>query len=686
MAESMQGGFRSTAFEYRPALDGLRALAVYMVLGFHSELGLLSDGFVGVDLFFVLSGYLVTGVLLSEFETEGSISLGRFYERRVRRLLPAALVLVAAVVVSAVLVAPTVERSSLVSDARAALLYHANWHFLVASQDYFAASAESSPLLHFWSLAIEEQFYVVFPILLIVLLKWTGHRGRLGLAFGVLLLLGVLRQIQVASNNQGAAYYATDARLYQILAGVVLAVFGVRWVGTRLAFIAGWSGAAGLLLLASGQLDLSVSATGLVATCASVILITGLDARRSGWLPRALGADLPRYLGTLSYGTYLWHWPVIVVIARYVTMPAAALAALVALLSTGLAAISAQVIERPLRRRSPHASRAARTEPVASLRVIVIGVGASALLALVVAPGLLRSQRAPVVEAVTPPPVIEIDGEGELQAQLDAQVADLVSVLSWPDFDGEHADWYADPECGQYELCRVREGAPEILVFGDSNSLMWLPALEVIADRRGLGLSISWSGGCPWQFGLIASDRTSTCPDAQQRFLDDLEVVEPEIVVLIHVAFTDPKLRRAGFETGGAQLAAGDLPIALQQLTGKALDRYTEGGRDVAIIEPIPVGRYGADCLDKAVRDCTFLRSEEPLTEELVYRYEAMASDLVRVVSMDDLVCPESPTCTPVVDGLVVSIDGYHLTKSFVESIAPQLEARLQEQGVLQEL
>jgi hypothetical protein len=168
-----------STWTYRPALDGLRTLAVYLVLLFHVGVERFTGGFVGVDLFFVLSGFLVSTILFEELERTGRLDLARFYDRRVRRLLPAAVLLVVAACGVAFVVLSTVRRAPLVADAQAALLYVANWRFLLRKNDYFGAGdVDSSLFLHFWSLSIEEQFYVVFPLLLIVL--WRAERRRRG--------------------------------------------------------------------------------------------------------------------------------------------------------------------------------------------------------------------------------------------------------------------------------------------------------------------------------------------------------------------------------------------------------------------------------------------------------------------------------------------------------------------------
>jgi peptidoglycan/LPS O-acetylase OafA/YrhL len=176
---------------HRPELDGLRTIAVYLVLLFHAGLPWFVGGFVGVDLFFCLSGFLVTSVLIRELQETGSLRVARFYSRRVRRLLPAAVVVVVATCLVFTLLWSVVRRASIVGDAVSALLYYANFHFLSASGDYFAANIDKSPFLHFWSLSIEEQFYALFPVLLLLLYRFGGRRRRtvvLG-ALGLLLIL-----------------------------------------------------------------------------------------------------------------------------------------------------------------------------------------------------------------------------------------------------------------------------------------------------------------------------------------------------------------------------------------------------------------------------------------------------------------------------------------------------------------
>ena len=227
---------------YRAHLDGLRAVAVYLVVAFHAGMGRLVGGFIGVDVFFVLSGYLVTTVLLRDLHGEGGrIRFGRFYARRARRLLPAAAV---ALVVTAVVFSSLGTTSELLdarSAIRAAALYVANWHFIHQASDYFAADIDASPVVHFWSLSVEEQFYLLWPLLLGGLFAAARRFGRRrdAVVRGVVVVLGLVSvgaALHLAGSNLNRAYYGTDTRAYQLLAGAALALTPAlpRLLGRRL--------------------------------------------------------------------------------------------------------------------------------------------------------------------------------------------------------------------------------------------------------------------------------------------------------------------------------------------------------------------------------------------------------------------------------------------------------------------
>ena len=382
---------------YRPELDGLRTIAVYLVLLFHTGLSWVEGGFVGVDLFFVLSGFLVSNVILSEIDRTGSLRVGNFYARRVRRLLPAAVVVILATSLIFVLVAPVVRRLPMVEDAQSSLLYFANWHFLSASSDYFAADVDKSPFLHFWSLSIEEQYYLFFPLLLLVLIKVAKRltlslTATLAITIGVLFTASLAAQLYWAQVDTSRAYYGTDARLYQLLAGALLAVLlrsrpiAAPAAGRR---CRGRHRSRRHPRRRQRPARRGPSARGLLATVVSVLAIGGLTLSERSWSARLLSRRTPVFLGKISYGTYLWHWPVILVLGEVLDASPIAVAVMTMAVATGLAAVSYEVIEMPIR----------KGQLIDRLRwtPAVIGVVTSAVVAMTLVPWVLESERKPAL-------------------------------------------------------------------------------------------------------------------------------------------------------------------------------------------------------------------------------------------------------------------------------------------------
>ena len=350
---------------YRPGLDGLRAFAVLAVVLFHAGWSRAHGGFLGVDVFFTLSGYLITTLLLSEFHESKTIRLSQFWIRRARRLMPAQSVMAVVVVTIAWLTTPPGYFGRLASDALSAIFYIGNWHLIGQSASYFATGAPPSLFTHAWSLAIEEQFYLVWPLVALFVLRRNATRRPLGyIAIGGALTSFVLTQILFGAASSNRLYYGTDTHAIGIFAGAALAV----WLWERamprvhdspwqapssITNLAGYTGAfvlATTMLLARGSSDWVFRWGFLVVAVATCMVITPLVSAQTNSLQRFLSWSPLVYLGRLSYGIYLWHYPIIALVTHRTTgLANGSLFGVRLLLTLVLAATSYHVVERPLR-------------------------------------------------------------------------------------------------------------------------------------------------------------------------------------------------------------------------------------------------------------------------------------------------------------------------------------------------
>jgi peptidoglycan/LPS O-acetylase OafA/YrhL len=646
---------------YRPQLDGLRTVAVYLVLLYHAGLHPVGGGFIGVDVFFVLSGFLVSNVILSEIDVKGRLSLGGFYARRVRRLLPAAVVVVVATSVVYVIIAGLVQRLEILSDSRAALLYFANWHFLASSNDYFQQGQQPSPFLHFWSLSVEEQFYVFFPVLL-ALLHGSGRRWARNMAItvAVLMSLSLASQVWWQFHDLNHAYYGTDARLYQLLAGALLAIVlrhRPKPVSDRQAAWVLLAGAVGLAVFGSGLLDISPSPRGIAAMVCSVALIGAMMQLPDAWLSRLLSRPTPVYLGKISYGTYLWHWPVIMVLKEVFTVGPWTIAVLSFGLSTGLAALSFQVLESPIR----------RTPKLAPFHwpVVAGGLTLSVLAALLIVPPVLQSHRTPALASADVAPVSQISA-GKLGREKVPTGIDWRAKLH---DNGHAANCPADDVAG---CMVVKDNGPLVLLVGDSFANMMSPMFTKLAHEHHFALAENVVQGCPWPENLDDTTQTQAlradCQKGRDGWYESaLKQLKPQLVVLVMKPRDDgPWWGRTMKPRTGPALPLDQLTLSTMDDTVAHLEKLSpqvlliQGVMGTGKLRPL-------DCLAEArtVGQCAV---PYPLTAPPSDGYmQALAAGSSRVSTMNinRIVCPTAPVCLPYRKGQIVWRDQHHLMTGF---------------------
>ncbi|HMJ78549.1 MAG TPA: acyltransferase family protein, partial [Iamia sp.] len=406
------------ALAHVPAIDGVRAVAVIGVVLFHGGVSWAPGGYLGVDVFFVLSGYLITTLLLRERAGTGAIDLRQFWIRRLRRLLPALLVLLAAVGVAAPFLVDPAQRASVRGDGLAALSYVANWRFIVTEQSYFAGVP--SPLRHLWSLSVEEQWYLVFPVLLMLALR-TTRRIRLVLAVLVVATLASvawMAHLAAGPVELSRAYYGTDARAHSLLVGAILAVVAVIWPlhrAPRTLAVLGSVGA-GVVVAAFalvGETDRWMyrgGFLGLALASAAVVAAVALP-RGEGPLSAVLGWRPLVAVGKVSYGLYLWHWPVDVVLTPdrtgldgHAAWQEPALFALRTTVAVAATVASYRWIEQPVRRDGVAGLRLRLPRPVHGRPATAVALAALAVWLLVA--GTLRVPTETTATATGLPPAM----------------------------------------------------------------------------------------------------------------------------------------------------------------------------------------------------------------------------------------------------------------------------------------
>jgi peptidoglycan/LPS O-acetylase OafA/YrhL len=648
-----------TIWVYRPELDGLRTLAVFLVLLFHCGVGAFGGGFIGVDVFFVLSGFLVSSILLEEAWSRGTIDLPGFLARRVRRLLPAAVIVVVATCVISVLTSTVIRRLPWVGDAQSALLYVSNWRFLFESRDYFGADVDKSPFQHFWSLSVEEQFYFVFPLLLLVV-ACAGRQRRpraraLVVVVGILAVGSLASQLYWGMHDPERAYYATDARIYQLLAGVLGALAwrrsarrgdgglrsgsATRRPGSTLALL-------GLLVLVGNPVvPVSASVRGLLATAVALPLIlavmSGVDPA-ARWL---LTRPVVTYLGRISYGIYLWHWPVVLTLHQIFRTGPFVIVAMTAAISTGLAAVSFEVLEQPIRR-SPRLA-------LVSLPTVLVGVGLSALVAVTVVPRILGSDQPPAIAAHQRNSTHTVLPTGPVPAG-----------LHWKEF-GEQKG-LDDTWCTRRDThsCLLHHGnGPRVLLVGDSHSKVLGEAFLDLAKRQDFTLYGSVVGSCSWFPHTTATRHTET------------ENRDCHAVVLTQL----PRSRL---------IADGDPGLDFPQLASRAVREVTgdiesAGARTVIVRTMLTTSISSLSCLS-AARDqseCEEVQSEklEPLDS---YYLTAAADDPdVSTIDVNRVMCPGFPLCAALLDGQPVWRDRRHYLPSTLVAHDQQIWQQLRGTG-----
>jgi peptidoglycan/LPS O-acetylase OafA/YrhL len=495
--------------KYRHDIQGLRAVAVLLVVLEHAGVGRARGGYVGVDVFFVVSGFLITGILLAEAERRGSVSLTDFYVRRARRILPAAALTLLATDLAARHLLNFVRAREVIADSAWAAACGANVHFARIGSDYFASAQPPSPLLHFWTLSVEEQFYLAWPTVVLLVLFGALFRRRTArrklLTVTVALgLASFVWSVESTRSADGAAYFSTFARAWELALGAALAVALPRAARIRpaVALALGWAGLAAVAAAAvtySAATPFPGYAAALPAVGTALVIFAGARSAPSApSVARLLSAAPLRYVGDRSYALYLWHWPVLTI--AYLRVGHELGPEVKLLLLAGafvLSILSYALVEDPIRRaRLPRRSSGLLAAASAAVVVVVAAAGVR-LLAPAAGTDVAAAAVRPLFDPVTaqeqarpaakPLPAV-------VAAVRAAERGDALPSALTPPVERLHDDFYFFPDgCtpSRYgtssKICRLgrTSSGKTIVVFGDSHAEMWMPAILAMAQRDG---------------------------------------------------------------------------------------------------------------------------------------------------------------------------------------------------------
>lgn len=645
---------------YRADVEGLRAVAILLVVACHAKVPWLAGGFVGVDVFYVLSGYLITGLLVQEVATTGDLRFANFYGRRLRRLLPALLLMLAVTAVLARLLSPPAGMSGQATAAAGAALWLSNFHFAFWNLGYFQPEAESNLFLHTWSLGVEEQFYVAWPLLVVLAMgAWKGAKhppnpARLKWLFGGIFVLSLALSLYWTRHAPHLAFYMMPSRAWQFALGALVFLLvgspGFRLhagiARSRWAQPAGWVGL-GMVLVTALLIDGGVPYPGSWAMAptfgAALVLAAGAGPAPAG-VARVLSLRPLQSLGRVSYAWYLWHWPILLLGEQlpWLHNDRGRLALVASSLLVAMA--SYHWFETPVRRAR---WLLARPRIAVSAGVVVIALAAA------VAMGWNGAARKRMHDPALQP--FEA-------ARNDAPMIYRMGCDDWYHSARVRVCEFGDPH--------ARHTA---VALGDSVALQWFPAYREIFTRPGWRLLVITKSACPmvdapFLYTRIGRDYTE-CGEWRDAALRKLAVLHPEVVVL-GSEFTYPFTQR--------QWVAG---------TRAVLARVTANAGRVYLMRSTPTLPFnGPDCSEPRSHLYDVLagaaRCSAPIHDarfDAVDRWihEAAAPfDNVRLIDLTPSVCPDHE-CRAERHGRVVFRDTQHLTAGFARSLAPALAAAL---------
>ena len=647
---------------YEAAVDGIRAIAVTSVVLYHSGVPGFTGGYVGVDVFFVISGYLISGLLAAEHETTGRIALLAFYARRVRRLLPAMLLMMLTIFgLSALVLEPALgEPQRLAWSAMSTLLLQANHYFWLYSGGYFDGASDEQVFLHMWSLAVEEQFYLVWPLLLWLILKFTRGSARV-LTCCALWVCSFAGSQLLLAHDPASSFFLAPPRAWELLTGAILALTtlgtGDRGVARFDAFFT-WAGLAAI----AGSIFLFSDATAfpgyaaLLPVLGTAALLRGVQGRHPSVALSVLSSWGAVTVGLLSYSWYLWHWPLLALLRVY-TLGAAEVPMRVATVGVALAlaALSYRYVEQPFRRaawsRTAGSGKTVSVGALASLSLVLMAVGVGYLSKA----SAVQRMHSPLYHAALSATYIPIQGEA--------------CALG--------------TDQGVVSNCDLTSQKAVLVIWGDSHARALRPFARRYAKAQGLGFVEMSTSGCPSSQGFFLPEDPpalqASCIGKNERVLKKLEsgVVFGRPVARLLIASRriwswskldekrNQRYSKESFASRNPRLDSG-LESALRRIEKSPV-------QSVVLVAPMPELRnFSSRCLVRAKESwCAMPRSLfDSKRQTVMANLERLSLTLPRVTLFDpaDFMC-DAVACPVRRNGVVLYGDDNHISVAGAEAL-----------------
>lgn len=716
-------GRRSRSGDFRPDIEGLRAVAILAVVAYHAGLSAIPGGYVGVDVFFVISGFLITDHLSRELAERGKISFGTFYARRARRLLPSALLVIGVTVAVSCVVLSPLQAMVVAKDGLANAFYVGNYRYALQATNYLSASGPVSPLLNYWSLGVEEQFYLVWPALLAgaSLIWWHRSERRDGtsqrkaqpifsavvVAMALLAASSLAFSIWLTPANEPWSFFSLPARAWELAVGGLLALLAPRlgrlpalWMS-----LLGWAGIGAIVVSAvtfTSATPFPGTAALVPVAGAAAVVAAGCARPRLGavWL---LGRWPMQVIGSVSYTWYLWHWPALILAPSIVGHPLRVWGNVgVCGLALVLAVMTTMLLERPLQQASW------LVRPRRSLLLTVglsAAVSATILLSTAALPSLEGSGHAPTGKLAAKklttrtgetPSTIDpvVSAAQSLTNQVQADVAQSVGIQDVPSnlapsLAGAAADEAAPFVDGCFDgftgnsvnPCNYGDvTAPPsktVVLFGDSHALMWFPAFDNLANQYGWHLIPQAKATCPPIDINVYSPNLggwyTGCNEWRAAVVARIQALHPAVVVL---GFS----REYGIPDDRVVVDGA----AWMQGLSSMMTTLRATGAQVVLMGDVPYPQTGLvpDCLSAHLTDataCTMPKQYPYFNPSGVGQEEgAAAAAGAGYIDTQPWFCAGT-TCAVIVDNLLVYRDDNHITDTYASWLTPVLGADLEE-------